>query len=121
MIGRQLGLTKVVSMKMHVKDLYKDILNKIKLVQEEVKDGDFAKASKGLTDQLDNFNKEGKKIASYVPKIEVLERDLELLDQNNHDEELTGLSANIEKLVENSKHELKDKKQAQQKKEVESK
>jgi len=35
-IGRQLGLTKVVSMKMHVKDLYKDILGKIKLVQGEV-------------------------------------------------------------------------------------
>ena len=31
-IGRQLGLTKVVSMKMHVKDLHKDILSKIKLV-----------------------------------------------------------------------------------------
>jgi hypothetical protein len=40
-LGRQLGLTKVVNMKMHIKDLYKDIVKKINLVQEEVKDGDF--------------------------------------------------------------------------------
>ena len=45
-LGRQLGLTKVVSMKMHVKDLYKDIMNKVKLVQDDVKDGDFKAASK---------------------------------------------------------------------------
>ena len=37
-------MTKVVNMKMHVKDLHKDIMNKVKLVQEEVKDGDFKKA-----------------------------------------------------------------------------
>jgi len=49
-IGRQLGLTKVVSMKMHVKDLYKDILSKIKLVQGDAIDGDFAKASSVLTE-----------------------------------------------------------------------
>lgn len=120
-IGRQLGLTKVVSMKMHVKDLYKDILNKIKLVQEEVQDGDYAKATAQLNVQLDNFNTEGKKIASYVPKIEVLERDLELLDTSSHDEELAGLSANIDKLVQSGKHDLNNKKQAQQKKEVETK
>jgi len=48
-IGRQLGLTKVVSMKMHVKDLYKDIMGKIKLVQGEVSDGDFAKVNTELT------------------------------------------------------------------------
>ena len=48
-IGRQLGLTKVVSMKMHVKDLYKDIMGKIKLVQGDAADGDIAKASTELT------------------------------------------------------------------------
>ena len=108
-------------MKMHVKDLYKDILNKIKLVQEEVQDGDYEKATAQLNVQLDNFNTEGKKIASYVPKIEVLERDLELLDTSSHDEELAGLSANIDKLVQSGKHDLNNKKKAQQKKEVETK
>ena len=41
-LGRQLGVTKVVSMKMHVKDLYKDIVSKIKLVQEGSNDTDAA-------------------------------------------------------------------------------
>ena len=46
-------------MKMHVKDLYKDIMNKVKLVQEDVKDGDFKAASKTQNEELDSLKKEG--------------------------------------------------------------
>ena len=51
----------------------------------------------------------------------MLERELELLDIGNHDEELTGLQGNIQKLVETSKKEILEKKSTQKKKEVESK
>lgn len=51
----------------------------------------------------------------------MLERELELLDVGNHDEELTGLQGNIQKLVETSKKEILEKKSTQKKKEVESK
>lgn len=90
-------------MKMHVKDLYKDIMNKVKLVQEEVKDGDYTTYSKKQTEELDNLKKEGSKITAYIPKMEFLEKDLELLDGNSHDEELSGLVSNVNKLVEKSK------------------
>ena len=53
--------------------------------------------------------------------MEYLETELELLDKNNHDEELTGLVSNIEKLVQKSKSEIQTKAQAQKKKEVENK
>ena len=46
---------------------------------------------------------------------------MELLDIGNHDEELTGLQGNIQKLVETSKKEILEKKSTQKKKEVESK
>ena len=51
----------------------------------------------------------------------MLERELELLDVGNHDEELTGLQGNIQKLVETSKKEILEKKSTQKKKEVERK
>ena len=45
-----------------------------------------------------------------------MEKDFELLDQNaTHDEELTGLKANIASLVEKSKKQIKAKKVVQQK------
>ena len=90
-LGRQLGLTKVVNMKMHVKGLYKDIMDKIKLVQEDVKDGDFNKAAQLQNQEFDKLKEEGKKITKYIPKMEALEVELELLDKGNHDEELNGL------------------------------
>ena len=67
-------------MKMHVKDLYKDIMGKIKLVQDEAKDGDYQKAASKQNEDLDHLQKEGKKITTYIPKMEFLEKDLELLD-----------------------------------------
>ena len=100
---------------MHIKDLYKDIIGKVNLVQGEVQDGDFAKANEGLNDQLDSLNKEGKKMQGYLPKIELLERDLEMLDASGHDEELAGLSAQITQLVDKKKKELKEKGKAQKK------
>ena len=84
---------------MHVKDLYKDIMNKVALVQEEVKDGDFDKAAQVQNQEFDKLKSEGKKITNYIPKVESLEVELELLDKGNHDEELNGLVSNIESLV----------------------
>ena len=120
-LGRQLGLTKVVNMKMHVKDLYKDIMNKVALVQEEVKDGDFDKAAQVQNQEFDKLKSEGKKITNYIPKVESLEVELELLDKGNHDEELNGLVSNIESLVQKSKKELLKQQKAQKKQEAETK
>lgn len=106
---------------MHVKDLYKDIMNKVKLVQEEVKDGDYQKMATKQTEELDHLQKEGQKITAYIPKMEFLEKDLELLDANGHDEELGGLVSSINSLVQKSKTELKEKQKQQTKKEVENK
>ena len=53
--------------------------------------------------------------------MEILEQNLELLDPNSHDDELTGLVGNINSLVQKSKKELQDKQKAQKKKEVENK
>lgn len=102
-------------MKMHMKDLYKDIISKVNLVKSDVKDGDFAKANAGLNEQLDNLNKEGHKMQEYLPEIEVLEKELEMLDASGHDDELAGLSAHISQLVETTKKELKEKGKAQKK------
>lgn len=97
---------------MHVKDLYKDIMNKVKLVQEDVKDGDFNKAYKIQNQEFDQLKKEAQKITGYVPKMEALEVELELLDNGAHDEELNGLVANVESLVQKSKKELQEKQKA---------
>jgi hypothetical protein len=58
---------------------------------------------------MEDLKKEGQKIRSYIPKMEYLEKDLELLDQNGHDEELSGLVSNVENLVTKSKSDLKTK------------
>ena len=48
-----MGVTMVVSMKMHVKDLYKDIFSKVKLVQEGSNDTDTA--DKIRPDRMNNL------------------------------------------------------------------
>ena len=53
--------------------------------------------------------------------MEFLERELELLDANVHDEELTGLVGNVQSLVQKSKKELETKQASQKAKEVENK
>jgi len=82
-------------MKMHVKDLQKDILKKVKQVKEQasVTDGNYEKAAKESNLQLDNLLGEAKKINKYIPKIEVEEKELELLENtpDQHDDELTEL------------------------------
>ena len=65
--------------------------------------------------------KEGEKIKDYIPKMEFLQQDLELLDHGAHDEELTGLVSDIQKLVKKTKGELQNKQAAQKTKEKEVK
>ena len=90
-------------MKMHVKDLQKEIINKVKQVSKlvQVKDGDYEKASKEQNLQIDNLLAEGKKISKYIPKIEAEEKELELLDNtpDQHDDELTELVDQVKSSV----------------------
>ena len=109
-MARQLGVTKVVTMKMQLKDLITKTMKDIKLVQKEVNQGDLAwKNTTALSEQLDSFGKEGENIASYAPKIEELEQDLEMIDKKSHDDEFQGIQQKINTLVQTGKKQLQEK------------
>ena len=73
-MGRQLGVTKAVSMKLHMNELEKSIKSEIGQVEKLTDD------QKNQEKQFVALQGEIKKVAAYVPKIEKLEKDLELLD-----------------------------------------
>ena len=109
-------------MKMHVKDLQKEIINKVKQVSKlvQVKDGDYEKASKEQNLQIDNLLAEGKKISKYIPKIEAEEKELELLDNtpDQHDDELTELVDQVKSSVKAIRKDLLSKQTAQKKQDL---
>ena len=116
-MGRQLGVTKAVSMKLHMNELEKNIKKEISLVQDKGMEN-----NKNQESQFKNLQTEISQVGSYVPKIEKLEKDLELIDQSTDfkDPELDGMVASMNKVLAKSKseitkkHEIKEKKQQEE-------
>ena len=78
-LGRQLGLTKMVGLKMHFKELEKNL--KQEIVQINNQDGSSELKNKPKFDKdYSMLEANVNKLESYVPKIEKLEKELELLD-----------------------------------------
>ena len=109
-LGRQLGLTKVVNIKQKLVQLQKNIEKEINAVQAEVKikepssapasenqdeaELQKARAKEDQAIQLEEKNQEKeftalegeiKLVGKMIPKIEKLEQELELLDANGED------------------------------------
>ena len=120
-LGRQLGLTKVVSMKLHMHELEKNLKSQINSVATEVKDGDYIKMAQVQEKELTALQNEARNIQRYIPKIEKLEQDLELLEKTEtdeegkptkpapKDEELMAIVPEINKLVQTTRKSLKTK------------
>ena len=73
-LGRQLGLTKVVNIKMHLHDLKKKITSDINQVPK-LKDRKFDQSFSQISTEIKTFD-------SLIPKVEALEYDLELMDKS---------------------------------------
>ena len=61
-LGRQLGLTKVVSMKLHMHELEKNLKSQISNVENEVKDGDYIKMAQVQEKELTALQNEARNI-----------------------------------------------------------
>ena len=145
-LGRQLGLTKVVNMKMKMKELQKNIEKEISAVQAEVKvkeptnlvlaEGqDESELEKQKTAEISKSQLEHKSqdkeyaaleneiklVGKMIPKVEKLEKDLEILDANDNgkDPELVGITEAMEKVMKKSKAQIKEKRETNEKKKVE--
>ena len=98
-------------MKIHVHELEDNIKLEIKNTETQVKDGDFIENAKTQDGELTALQTEARDIQRYIPKIEKLEQDLELLEKTEtdedgkptkpapKDEELTTIVPGITKLV----------------------
>ena len=78
-------------MKLHLNEVEKNIKSEIGQVEKLTDD------PKNQEKQFAELSKEIKKVAEYVPKVETLEKDLELLDQSTDfkDPELEGLEKSM--------------------------
>ena len=114
-------------------ELEKNLQTEISNVQTEVKDGDYAKLAQTQEKELTALQNEARNIQRYIPKIEHLEQDLELLEKTEtdedgkptkpapKDEELMAIVPEINKLVQTAKKELKKKQEEQKVKEADEK
>ena len=64
-----------------------------------------------MNKEFDDIKKEIKSFSQVIPKIEKLEKELELLDQeaNGKDVELDEIPKNLEKEIENARAQIKTK------------
>ena len=109
-IGRELGLTKMVSLKMHYKDLGENLKKEIQNVPN-VKGVEDTKNNKLFDKEFEDIKGEINKLSQVIPKIEKLEGELELLDaaSNGKDVELDDLPKSIEAEIEKSREVIKKK------------
>ena len=116
-IGRELGLTKMVSLKMHYKDLGDNIKKEIQAIPN-TKGVEDAKNSKKFDKEFEDIRAEIKTLTQVIPKIEKLENELELLDaaSNGKDVELNDIPSQVEAEIAKSKEAIKKKQQAEKKK-----
>ena len=120
-------------MKLHMHELEDNLKSQISNVSAEVKDGDYAKAAQVQEKELTALGNEARNIQRYIPKIEKLEQDLELLEKTEtdedgkptkpapKDEELMAIVPAINKLVQKAKKDLKTKQAEQKVKEADEK
>tara|TARA_B110001450_G_C17492400_1_gene428890 strand:+ start:75 stop:608 length:534 start_codon:yes stop_codon:yes gene_type:complete len=103
-IGRQLGLTKMVGLKMNFKNLGENIKKEIMGISNLPGSNDDANKKK-FDEEYKFLASEGEKLKTYIPKIEKLEKELELLDieANGKDDELRAIPLEFVKEIEESK------------------
>ena len=99
-------------MKLHVHDLEKHLHDEISAVEKMAKDGDFIGSQKEQETRLAELGQELRNLGRFIPKIEKMEVDLDLLEKEGKgipkDEDLVNVVSGITQAVQKEKVSLAD-------------
>ena len=99
-------------MKLHVHDLEKHLHDEISAVEKMAKDGDFIGSQKEQETRLAELGQESRNLGRFIPKIEKMEVDLDLLEKEGKgipkDEDLVNVVSGITQAVQKEKVSLAD-------------